>query len=61
VHLKVFRTQMTLSCEQHLNVLRSRIEYGREVARRHVYGLISDVDKISMEGDHRIGVDVEMW
>jgi hypothetical protein len=31
VHLQIFGSQVTLSCEEHLNVLRSGIEDGGEV------------------------------
>lgn len=39
--LQVLGTEVALSCEQHLDVLRRRIEGGREVVRSHVGGVVS--------------------
>ena len=39
MYLKVFRAEMALRCEQHLDVLRSGIEYWRKLRGRHDYGL----------------------
>ena len=48
VHLQVLGAQMTLSCKQHFNVLRGRIENRRKVRWRHVCGLdiltVQDID-----------------
>jgi len=36
MHLKVLGSEMALSCEEHLDVLRSGIEDGGELRRSHV-------------------------
>ena len=38
VHLKILGPDMTLRCEQHLDVLRGGIENGRKVGRSHLEG-----------------------
>jgi hypothetical protein len=43
VNLHVLRSQVTLSCKKHLNVLRCRIEDRGELRRRHLCDLTSRI------------------
>ena len=50
VNLHVLRSQVTLSCKKHLNVLRRRIENRRELRRRHLCDLTSRIKSCGLMG-----------
>ena len=62
VHLQVLAAQVTLSCKQHLNILRGSIEDWRKISWRHDCGLdiwsAQDIDysKLCRVGSLRISV-----